>query len=82
MRPTDNREGRQLRFRGVEARGSGARNKRTRWAPDGSGGRPKQEATRAPKDPRFGGVEKKLTWHHGTHELGRRIGKLLQQLVF
>jgi hypothetical protein len=23
-----------------------------------------------------------LTWHGGTHELGRRIGKLLEQIVF
>jgi hypothetical protein len=34
------------------------------------------------KDPRFGGGEEKMTWHGGTHELGRRIGKLLEQIVF
>jgi hypothetical protein len=34
------------------------------------------------KDPRFGGGEEKMTWHGGTHELGRRMGKLLEQIVF
>jgi hypothetical protein len=34
------------------------------------------------KDPRFVEGEEKLTWHGGTHELGRRIWKLLEQIVF
>jgi hypothetical protein len=28
------------------------------------------------------GVEEKMMWHSGTHELGRSIGKLLEQIVF
>jgi hypothetical protein len=28
------------------------------------------------------GGEEKMTWRCGTHELGTRIGKLLEQLVF
>jgi hypothetical protein len=31
---------------------------------------------------RFGEEREKMTWHGGTHELGRRIGKLLYQIVF
>jgi hypothetical protein len=34
------------------------------------------------KDGRFGGWEERMTWHGGTHELGRRIGKLPEQIVF
>jgi hypothetical protein len=34
------------------------------------------------KDPRFGEWKEKVMWHGGTHELGRRIGKLLEQIVF
>jgi hypothetical protein len=34
------------------------------------------------KNRRFGEGEKKLRWHCGTHELGRRIGELLEQIVF
>jgi hypothetical protein len=30
------------------------------------------------KDARFGGEEEKMMWHCGTHELGRKIGKLLE----
>jgi hypothetical protein len=33
-------------------------------------------------DARFGGWEEKMMWHCGTHELGRKIGKLLEQVVF
>jgi hypothetical protein len=28
------------------------------------------------------GRGREMTWHGGTHELGRRIGKLLEQIVF
>jgi hypothetical protein len=28
------------------------------------------------------GGEEKMMWHSETHELGRRIGKLLEQIVF
>jgi hypothetical protein len=34
------------------------------------------------KDPRFGEGKVKPTWRGGTHELGMRIGKLLEQIVF
>jgi hypothetical protein len=34
------------------------------------------------KDGRFGEGDEKMTWHGGTHELGRRIGKLPEQIVF
>jgi hypothetical protein len=34
------------------------------------------------KDARFGEGKKKLTWRGGTHELGRGIGKLPEQIVF
>jgi hypothetical protein len=34
------------------------------------------------KDARFGEGKKKLTWRGGTHELGKGIGKLLEQIVF
>jgi hypothetical protein len=30
----------------------------------------------------IGGGEERMTWYGGTHELGRRIGKLLEQIVF
>jgi hypothetical protein len=33
-------------------------------------------------DARFGGGEEKMMWHCGTHELGRKIGNLLEQVVF
>jgi hypothetical protein len=33
-------------------------------------------------DARFGGGEEKMMWHCGTHELGRKIGKPLEQVVF
>jgi hypothetical protein len=33
------------------------------------------------KDSRFEGKEK-MTWYGGTHDLGRRIGKLLEETVF
>jgi hypothetical protein len=33
-------------------------------------------------DARFGGGEEKMMWHCGIHELGRKIGKLLEQVVF
>jgi hypothetical protein len=36
----------------------------------------------SPKDRRFGGGEEMMTWRGGTHELGREIGKLLEQIVF
>jgi hypothetical protein len=42
-----------------------------------------QEAGRrtgSSKDGRFGVGYEKMTWHGGTHELGRRIGKLLEQI--
>jgi hypothetical protein len=41
-----------------------------------------KEPSGGKKNRRFGGGEEKLTWHGGTHELGRRIGKLLEQIVF
>jgi hypothetical protein len=34
------------------------------------------------KDGRFGEGKEKMTWHGETRELGRRIGKLLEQIVF
>jgi hypothetical protein len=30
----------------------------------------------------IGGGEERMTWYGGTHELRRRIGKLLEQIVF
>jgi hypothetical protein len=47
-------------------------------------GRPRDSSgtRRSEKDGRFGGGEEKMTWHGGTHELGRRIRKLPEQLVF
>jgi hypothetical protein len=30
----------------------------------------------------LGEGEEKMMWHHGTHELGRKIGKLLEKIVF
>jgi hypothetical protein len=36
----------------------------------------------SPKDRWFGGAEEMMTWRGGTHELGREIGKLLEQIVF
>jgi hypothetical protein len=37
---------------------------------------------RTATDARFGGGEEKMMWHCVTHELGRKIGKLLEQVVF
>jgi hypothetical protein len=34
------------------------------------------------KDPRFVAGEERMRWHGGTHELGSRIGKLLEQIMF
>jgi hypothetical protein len=34
------------------------------------------------KDGKFGEGKENLTWRGGTHKLGRRIGKLLEQIVF
>jgi hypothetical protein len=49
----------------------------------GSGGGGRGWELRTPlKNRRFGGGEKKLTWRGETHELGRRIRKLLEQIVF
>jgi hypothetical protein len=36
----------------------------------------------APKGRRLGEGKKMMTWRGGTHKLGRRIGKLLEQIVF
>jgi hypothetical protein len=52
-------------------------------AGSGGGGGGRGWELRTPlKNQRFGGGEEKLTWRGGTHELGRRIGKLLEQIVF
>jgi hypothetical protein len=48
----------------------------------GGGGERGRELWALLKNRRFGEGEKKLTWRGGTHELGRRIGKLLEQIVF
>jgi hypothetical protein len=33
------------------------------------------------KDPRFVAREERMSWHGGTYELEKRIGKLLEQIV-
>jgi hypothetical protein len=34
------------------------------------------------KDHIYGEGKERMTWHDGTHELGRRIVKLLEEIVF
>jgi hypothetical protein len=61
----------------------------------GGGGRGEQNPARDGARPRdgsgwwqggkmqdLGGAAEKVTWHRGTHELGRKIRKLLEQIVF
>jgi hypothetical protein len=42
----------------------------------------RQRRAEAGEDGRFGVGKEEMTWHGGTHELGIRIGKLLEQIVF
>jgi hypothetical protein len=41
-----------------------------------------RSATTISKIQDLGAREERMKWHGGTHELGRRIGKLLEQIVF
>jgi hypothetical protein len=45
---------------------------------EGHGGAGQSES----KDARFRGGEEKMMWPCGTHELRRRTGELLEQIVF
>jgi hypothetical protein len=49
-----------------------------RWVWEQNSGRGRER----PKDPNLGEGKEKMTWHCGTNELGGRIGKLLEQIVF
>jgi hypothetical protein len=62
--------------RGWERRSAGAGWERRRQQREGMG------AADAAEKWKIWGGGKKLTWRGGTHELGRRIGKLLEQIVF
>jgi hypothetical protein len=42
----------------------------------------RQRWAEAGEDGRFGVGKEEMTWHGGIHELGIRIGKLLEQIVF
>jgi hypothetical protein len=68
---------------GVVTRGRGGARRRGR--PGGAESvvvQVSRRRTGCSKDRRFGEGKEKMTWHDGTHELGRRIGKMLEQIVF